>query len=218
MAGPGDPDTPDDHDDLVGFSSPAALEGQRRAAQSQGQGFTPPVFSEPEPALFNPTPARPGPGASPPPAAPPVNPGSTFEASPEFEARERRRHAPPFEPAQPPGDGVRLYAIYALILLTVPTFCLAGLIGLLAVWGQAGPQDILSRSHFIYQKRTLMVGAATAIVGVILLAFPFALGVPLLFLLFIWLVLRGASGVWALKSGQAIADPLGWWISTRTLE
>jgi len=42
--------------------------------------------------------------------------------------------------------------------------------------------------------------------GVILLAFPFALGVPLLFLLFIWLVLRGASGVWALKAGRPIAQ------------
>ena len=38
------------------------------------------------------------------------------------------------------------------------------------------------------------------------------LGVPILFLLALWLVLRGASGVWALKSGHAIADPRGWWI------
>lgn len=206
MAGPGDPDTPDDDDDLVGFSSPASLEGRRRAAQAQGQGFTPPVFDEPAPDLFDPAPSRPEP------AAPPVNAGSIFEPSPEFEASERRRHAPPAEPAALPGDGVRLYAIYALILLTVPTFCLAGLIGLLAVWRQAGPQDALSQSHFIYQKRTLMVGAATAIVGIILLAFPFALGVPVLFLLFIWLVLRGASGVWTLKAGRPIARPLGWWI------
>lgn len=203
MAGPGDPDTPDDHDDLVGFSSPASLEGRQRAAQSQGQGFAPPVF--PEPDLFDRDPPRPAP--APTPAAAP----SIFEPSPEFEAREQRRHAPPTEPAALPG-GVMLYAIYALILLTVPTFCFAGLVGLLAVWRQPGPQDALSQSHFIYQKRTLLVGAATAIAGIILLAFPFALGVPLLFLLFIWLVLRGASGVWALKSGRAIAHPLGWWI------
>ncbi|RZJ02960.1 MAG: hypothetical protein EON89_13370 [Brevundimonas sp.] len=206
MAGPGDPDTPDDHDDHVGFSSPASLEGQHRAAQSQSQGLQPPVFQDPDPDLFDPAPPRAAPAAAPTPA------GSIFEPSVEFQAREQRRHAPPAEPAALPGGGVMLYAIYALILLTVPTFCAAGLLGLLAVWRQPGPQDALSQSHFIYQKRTLMVGAATAVAGVILLAFPFALGVPLLFLLFIWLVLRGASGVWALKSGRAIAHPLGWWI------
>ena len=206
MAGPGDPDTPDDHDDLVGFSSPASLEGQRRAAQTQGQSFAPPVFKDPEPDLFDRDPPRAAPLT-----APARTASSIFEPSPEFEAREQRRHAPPTEPAALPG-GVMLYAIYALILLTVPTFCFAGLVGLLAVWRQKGPQDALSQSHFIYQKRTLLVGAATAITGVILLAFPFALGVPLLFLLFIWLVLRGASGVWALKAGRPIAHPRGWWI------
>ena len=207
MAGPGDPDTPDDHDDLVGFSSPASLEGQRRAAQTQSQGFTPPVFKDPEPDLFDRDPPRPAAAVT----SPSAPAASIFEPSPEFEAREQRRHAPPTEPAALPG-GVMLYAIYALILLTVPTFCFAGLVGLLAVWRQKGPQDALSQSHFIYQKRTLLVGAATAIAGVILLAFPFALGVPLLFLLFIWLVLRGASGVWALKAGRPIAHPRGWWI------
>lgn len=195
MAGPGDPDTPDDHDDLVGFSSPASLAGRPRAqSQGQGQGLTPPAFDPPRPATA------------------PVNAGSIFEPSAEFEARERRRHAPPTEPDPLPDDGVALYANYALILLTVPTFCLAGLIGLLAVWRQAGPSDALSRSHFVYQKRTLMVGAAVAVAGIILLAVPFALGVPVLFLLFVWLVLRGASGVWTLKAGRPIDNPLGWWI------
>ena len=48
--------------------------------------------------------------------------------------------------------------------------------------------------------------------GVILLAAPFALGVPILFALALWILARGASGVWALKSGREIIDPLGWWI------
>ena len=39
-----------------------------------------------------------------------------------------------------------------------------------------------------------------------------ALGVPILFALALWMVLRGAWGVWTLKSGRAIADPRGWWI------
>ena len=33
-----------------------------------------------------------------------------------------------------------------------------------------------------------------------------------LFLLAIWVILRGAAGVLALKSGRAIRHPTGWWI------
>ena len=88
-----------------------------------------------------------------------------------------------------------------------------GLIGLLAVTRPAGAAGRRCRqSHFIYQQRTLWAAAVAAVAGVILLAVPFALGVPILFLLAVWMVLRGASGVWTLKSGRAIADPRGWWI------
>jgi uncharacterized membrane protein len=51
-----------------------------------------------------------------------------------------------------------------------------------------------------------------AAAGLILLAAPLALGVPILFLLALWVVVRGAWGVWTLKAGRAIADPRGWWI------
>ena len=85
-------------------------------------------------------------------------------------------------------------------------------IGLFAVTGRPGPEDDLSASHFIYQRRTLWAAAVAAVAGVILLAAPFALGVPILFGLAIWMVLRGARGVWTLKSGREIADPRGWWI------
>jgi uncharacterized membrane protein len=122
---------------------------------------------------------------------------------------QRRRRDPG---ADLPGGGMGLYAVYALILFAVPTMGVAAIIGLLAVTGRSGPEDALSRSHFVYQQRTLWTAAVAAVAGIILLAAPFALGVPILFLLALWLVLRGASGVWALKSGHAIADPRGWWI------
>ncbi|MFY8164388.1 MAG: hypothetical protein ACOVKC_09145, partial [Brevundimonas sp.] len=83
---------------------------------------------------------------------------------------------------------------------------------LFAVTGRDEPDDDLSASHFVYQRRTLWAAAVVAVAGVILLAAPFALGVPILFALAIWILARGASGVWALKSGREIADPLGWWI------
>lgn len=245
MAEPGDPSNADDHDDLIGFASPASLQGRTREPAAEP---TPepesvaqpdpdlPRMAEPapeppgpdsEPDLFETqtvwtsAPARPAPAAviatpdlvsdateanSPP--TPAVEAGSAFALSPE-PPRHRRRRDPVVDL---PGGGMGLYAVYALILFAVPTLGVSAALGLFAVTGRAGPDDALSSSHFVYQQRTLWAAAVTAVAGLILLAAPFALGVPILFLLALWLVLRGASGVWTLKSGRAIADPRGWWI------
>lgn len=227
MAETGDPktpagDAPDDHDDLIGFASPASLQGRVREPEPEPEP-EPEAAPEPEPAaasepdLFDPPvvqPAfapRPAPEPTPQPApaaAPrPAQAESIFQPSPEFSTRGRR----PATTAEAPG-GMGLYAVYALILFAVPTLGVSAVIGLVAVTGREGPQDGLSRSHFVYQQRTLWAAAVAAIAGIILLAAPFALGVPILFLLALWTVLRGASGVWTLKSGRAIADPRSWWI------
>lgn len=202
MAETGDPenhtDRPEDDDDMVGFASAAALQGRVRAAE-------PERASEPDPDLFDASPAR----VSAAMGRHPADADSIFESSPEFTGRSRRREETP----QPiPGGGMTLYAVYALILFAVPTLGVSALIGLLAVTGREGPEDALSRSHFIYQQRTLWAAAVAAVAGMILLAAPFALGVPLLFVLALWTVLRGAAGVWALKSGRPIPDPRSWWI------
>lgn len=241
MAEPGDPSNADDHDDLIGFASPASLQGRTREPEAEpvevpepSPGIEPeiqpeappevppepepepepapdlfasrtvwtsaPASPEPEPEVVAPVPAEPAPA--------PVEAASVFQRSPERSMSRRRR-----DPVSDlPGGGMGLYAVYALILFAVPTMGVAAVIGLLAVTGRSGPEDALSRSHFIYQQRTLWAAAVAAVAGIILLAAPFALGVPILFLLALWLVLRGASGVWALKSGHAIADPRGWWI------
>ena len=248
MAEPGDPSNADDHDDLIGFASPASLQGRMREPEADaGEAPEPAVAIEPElppePELapgpevqpepesgpgLSPTrtvwtsaaaPAGPEPVPAPPEPAPvaaapaeaaqkPVEAASVFERSPEPPMRRRRRDPV----ADLPNGGMGLYAVYALILFAVPTVGVSAIIGLLAVTGRAGPDDALSSSHFIYQQRTLWTAAVATVAGLILLAAPFALGVPILFLLALWLVLRGASGVWALKSGRAIADPRGWWI------
>lgn len=203
MAEPGDPphtndpmnDPGDEHDDdLIGFASPASLEGRLRQEP------------EPEPEMED-APSGPLVDEPLPPEPAPVTAESVFAPSREFSTRSRRDTPPAL-----PGGGLGLYAVYALILFAVPTVGVSAAIGLFAVTGRAGPDDDLSSSHFIYQQRTLWAAAVAAVAGVILLAAPFALGVPILFLLALWMVLRGASGVWALKSGRAIADPLGWWI------
>ncbi|MCS6622963.1 hypothetical protein N0B44_08585 [Roseibacterium beibuensis] len=228
MAEPGDPNAPDDHDDLVGFASPASLQGRARAPEAERE--TPPAPErepEPDPAaerdLFTAAPApapapvepelaplraEPAPEPeAPPAAAAPVAAASIFEPSPEFSTRQKRR-----EPAAIPGGGMGLYAVYALILFAVPTLGVSAIIGLLAVTGRAGPDDPLSRSHFVYQQRTLWTAAVAVAVGLIFFLVPFGLGPAIMFFAALWLVARGAAGVWSLKAGRPIADPRGWWI------
>jgi uncharacterized membrane protein len=227
MAEPGDPQHPDDHDDHIGFASAASLQGRNRdvapepvvepvleaAAEPER-----PSAPEPEPDLFDPPapravietpePVIPPPASTPTPRSP-ASADSIFEPSPGFTGRSKDR-GPPVQ--DPPGGGMSLYAVYALILLAVPTLGVSAAIALLAVTGRPGPDDSLSRSHFIFQQRTLWAAAVAVAAGVILLAAPFGLGVPVLFLAALWVVLRGATGVWNLKSGKAISNPRSWWI------
>lgn len=195
MAEPGDPRSPDDDDALIGFASAESLQGRPR----EPEPAPPEVESAPEPAPVEEAPvSRPH----------PIRASSIFEPSPGFEIHHRRP-----EPSAPPMiGGLNLYAIYALILFAVPTLGVSAVIGLVAVTGRPGPEEPEARTHFIYQQRTLWAAAVAGVIGVILLAAPFALGVPLLFALALWTVIRGAAGVWTLKSGRPISDPDSWWI------
>lgn len=234
MAEPGDPHAPDDHDDLVGFASPASLQGRARTSEPELEvpfSRAPDPAPEPEPDLFTasasasiPVEPEPDPESAPEPApapafvqpepaeapaapAEPVAAASIFEPSPGFPDRHRRR-----EPPAIPGGGMGLYAVYALILFAVPTLGVSAVIGLLAVTGRAGPEDSLSQSHFVYQQRTLWTAGVAVLVGLIFFLVPFGFGPAIMFLAALWLVLRGAAGVWSLKAGRPIANPRGWWI------
>lgn len=217
MAEPGapkDPQVPDDHDDLVGFSTPASLAGRPREEAQPARPASPArAAREPEPDLFDPSPEAVAASSPPEPtpetgvAAAPVSAGSVFAPS-EFSTRARGRG----EPADLPNGGTGLFTGYALILFAVPTLGVSVIVGLLAIISRAVPSDDLSRSHHLYQRRTLFAAAVAAVVGLVLIAAPFALGVPVLFLLAIWVILRGAAGVMALKSGRPIRNPSGWWI------
>lgn len=212
MAEPGDPQHPDDHDDHIGFASPASLQGRSREVTPEPTpppeteaDIAPAAEPEREPDLFD-TAAVP--------AAPrierrPASADSIFEPTPGFTGHRREGVVPVQDP---PGGGLGLYAVYALILLAVPTLGVSAVVGLLAVTGRPGPEDALSRTHFIYQQRTLWAAGVAVVAGMILLAAPLALGVPVLFLAALWVVLRGATGVWNLKSGRAISNPRSWWI------
>ena len=101
-----------------------------------------------------------------------------------------------------------LYTIYALILFAVPTLGVAALVALVAVIGRPAPQQGLALSHYLYQKRTLWIAAIAAALGVVLIAVN--LGVFVLFLLAVWTVIRGATGILRLSAGRPIAQPNGW--------
>ncbi|WP_298162684.1 hypothetical protein [Brevundimonas sp.] len=233
MAEPGDPNAPQnseqrapesgsthdvDHDDLIGFASPAALQGQMRAPAPPPA--EPLIEPEPEPEAQEPVLLAPEPYPVVIPAPEIVGPPLTPAPPPAPEpipqwAREtpiseqpvgsfaRRREQPA------PIDGAMgLYNVYALILFAVPTLGVSALIALVAVTGRARPQGEVSASHFMFQQRTLWAGAVVALLGAILIAV--GMGVFVLFILAVWLILRGAGGVMKLKAGRPIERPRAW--------
>lgn len=220
MAAPGEPPRPHDDDDLIGFSSPASLEAQASETRpsdphdlfepgAAALGAETPVTATPEradpdPDLFN-TPVV-TPAFTP--AAAPVSAGSIFEPSREFSTRKRSRN----EDAPLPDGATGLFTTYALILFAVPTLGVSLLIALLFLRGRPAPDEAVARSHHDFQKRTVLAGTAAGAIGIVLVAAPFAVGVPVLFLLAIWMLLRGAKGVLTLKDHNPIRQPLGWWI------
>lgn len=105
-------------------------------------------------------------------------------------------------------DRIGLSATYALILLTVPTFGVAAVIGLASVLWGSEPQDDMARNHREYQKRTLIAALGAIVVGALLVIVN--IGVFVLFFGLIWTLVRGMRGLRALQHGRLIADPRSW--------
>ncbi len=231
MNEPGDPDTPHaadptrpaparrepsrealDHDDLIGFASPGALAGRSRSP-SVPEPLSKPVEDEPElpfveafPSRVEGTPFEPLAASIPQPAPTPAPVPAWAIETPEAErpvTRFGRR-----ETTVDIEGAMSLYAVYALILFSVPTLGVAAAIALLAVFGRSAPKGEVAASHFLYQQRTLYAAAGLAVLGGVLIAL--GLGVFVLFILAVWLILRGAFGVLKLKAGHPIPRPRAW--------
>ena len=218
MAEPGDPKDPavpnddHDHDAQVGFVSPASLAGRARAPEPVAQDAR-------EPDLFDPPEPEPGPGPfdlsgqvtrPTAPFAPRAEPQPETPVAPTPVTRAMREQMTSDAAPRREGPSVpmRLYAIYVLILLAVPTLGVSCLVALLAVMRRDGATDALEHSHAVYQQRTLFGTVAAAVVGAILVVVN--IGVLVLFALAIWVLARGAFGVLKLKSGQAVPNPRSW--------
>ncbi|KPF78039.1 hypothetical protein IP78_11465 [Brevundimonas sp. AAP58] len=235
MAEPGDPKATDvprpDHDldDAVGFASPASLAGRPRQAAPEPEpepasiADPEPVSATPvpEPDLFTPPAAEPELLSPPEPEPESVVPARPIQAVPPADPTPAWARETP-APQTYAGFGARreipaelqgasgLYTVYALILFAVPTLGVSALIALLAVTGRPGPSGDVAASHFVFQQRTLWAGAVVALAGAILIVV--GLGVFVLFLLALWLIVRGAAGVLKLKAGRAMPNPRGWLI------
>lgn len=227
MAEPGDPPPPsdDEHDDLIGFTSPASLVHARRTPEPSHQAPAV-VEDDPEQAgLFDPPinrvaalRARHAP-ASPSPASTSAWPGDDGVSIPP--AYPSAAHAEPFGRApavktarlEEAEGGMGLFAVYALILFAVPTLGVAAAVALVAVMVRPRPDQPLARSHFDFQKRTLWIAAVVAVLGVVLIAVN--LGVFVLFFLAVWMVLRGAWGLMLLARGEPVKRPKQWLIAAR---
>ena len=237
MVEPGDHDeTPPvppahDPDHEVGFFSPQALAGRVRRPEpvvepAPQAAFepepapepTPEPEPEPEPELdFDAPPLAPViAGPTPRPALPPEPTPAPIPAS---DWRDQVRQAPTAvagnatfsKRANPQIEGVMgLYAIYALILLAVPTLGVSAIIGLLAVLGRQTPTDPVARSHYVFQQRTLLIAAGAAVLGALLIIV--GLGVFVLFILALWTLVRGAFGVMRLRADKPIGNPQSWLI------
>lgn len=106
-----------------------------------------------------------------------------------------------------------LYAVYALILFAIPTAGVAAVIALVAAVVRPVPDQDLARSHYEYQKRTLMIAASAALIGGVMIVVN--LGVFVLVAVALWLIARGTWGLMSLVHGKTIADPYQWWIGAR---
>ena len=219
MAEPGDPKDPavpnddHDHDAQVGFVSPASLAGRARAPEPVAQDAREPdLFDPPEPGPFDlsgqmtrPTaPFAPRPEMRPEPTSEP-SVETPVAPTPVTRAMREQMTSDAAPRREGPAVPMRLYAIYVLILLAVPTLGVSCLVALLAVMRRDGATDQLEHSHAVYQQRTIVGAVGAAVVGGLLIVVN--IGVLVLFALAIWVLARGAFGVLKLKSGQAVPHP-----------
>lgn len=222
-------------DDLVGFAHPRALEASRtRAPEPEPEPEPEPApepdhAPEPEPtrvaapesdsffAATDPVPVPPRqvpvePAPVPPVAGSPREPVRDLAADYGRPGATRTFDRGPSRSADPgvtgEGDGRLAMAIYICLIGAAPSFGLTLLFALVLAWTARFLIKGWTRSHLLYQLRTSFIGTIAGIIGVLTL--PLGLGVFVLSLTLIWVVVRGAAGLFRLTRRQPIRDPQTW--------
>lgn len=236
MAEPEDPDkqtapTPGDDfdDDLVGFSHSRALEGSRMPAPDPDLLDEPEPLPEPEPeAQPEPEPelapvieAEPAPAPSffdPEPEPAPAAPAVAAATVPDDYGRpgatrtfERGGTRPRDEGVTAEGDARMALTLYVFLIGAALTAGLTVVLALALSWLARFMVKGWTASHLLYQLRTSFIGTIAGVIGVLTL--PLGLGVFVLSLTVIWVVARGAAGLYRLSRRQPVRDPRTWMLA-----
>ncbi len=226
MAEPEDPDkqtapTPVDDfdDDIVGFSHSRALEGSPRPASDADQLIAPEPLAAPEPEdQLEPEPEpEPAPSFFDP-EPEPVTPAVAAAAVPDDYGRpgatrtfERGGTRPRDEGVTAEGDTRMALTLYVFLIGAALTAGLTVVLALALSWLARFMVKGWTASHLLYQLRTSFIGTVAGVIGVLTL--PLGLGVFVLSLTVIWVVARGAAGLYRLSRRQPVRDPRTWMLA-----
>jgi uncharacterized membrane protein len=211
-------------DDLVGFAHPRALEPSRSpepepAPEPELEPLEEPERSSPiepetpaEAEAAEPLGSAEGPEPTDPPADAPLAPTDGLTDDFGRPGATRTFDRGPTRPSEPgvtaDGDGRLAMAIYICLIGAAPSAGVTLVIALVLAWMARFMIKGWTRSHLLYQLRTSLIGTIGGVVGVLTL--PLGLGVFVLSLTLLWVVVRGAAGLYRLVRRQPVRDPQTW--------
>lgn len=102
-------------------------------------------------------------------------------------------------------DRRSIVLVYILFLVGLCTGGLASIAGAIIAHTKSGEVSSMYQSHLDYQIRTFWMGLVIGIVGSLLLVV--LIGIPILFGLFVWTLVRCIKGLMAANDGQPIDNP-----------
>jgi uncharacterized membrane protein len=100
--------------------------------------------------------------------------------------------------------------IYILFLVGVPTFHVATLVGLILAYVNRDGAPQWLRSHYTLQIRTFWISLLYFVIAGVCVFI--LIGVPMLFAVSIWFIVRCALGINRLMKNEAYPTPESWWL------
>jgi uncharacterized membrane protein len=97
--------------------------------------------------------------------------------------------------------------VYILYLIALGT-AFTALIGFVIAWQVRPHADELTRTHFTFQIRTLVIGLGYVVVGAVLTIVW--VGYLILTWWYLWSLIRSVKGLLALNRRQSIQNPQSW--------
>jgi uncharacterized membrane protein len=115
---------------------------------------------------------------------------------------------PPTPPAPSITHDERQMALVVYILYLVHFIPVAPIVGLVLAYVERGTAPAWLKSHYEFQIRTFWIGLLYFVVAMVLCVI--LIGIPLLFVAWIWFVVRCALGLSRLLRSEAYPTPESW--------